>query len=378
MKKNSRLFKVGFLVICLLLLVACGSKTSGKPQIVFGMAAPMTGNDADYGIDLQKGVGLAIDEINAAGGINGQPVKLEVCDDKADPSAASLCAQKFVSESYIFAAIGNVNSTCTLAAGPIYDKAGLTDITGDSTNSQITQMGWTHMFRTIINDKQQGPGMVQIAVKTLGKSKLAIMYANSDYGNGLLNTAVPAITALGAQMVDAESYTPGDKDFSAQLTKIALAQPDALLLMTDYTEGGLILKQRIAAGLGNIAVIASAANVHPEFISLGGAGAEGAFVMTDFDPGQPTPLVQKFVATYKAKYGSLPDEMGAYGYEIPYIYKWAIDQGATKTTLPAVLHKVDYTGVTGEIQFDAKGDLIGGSRSLLQIQNGQFVSYVSK
>lgn len=378
MKKNSRLFKAGFLMICLLLLVACGPKVSAKPQIVFGLAGPMTGDDADYGVNLQRGVSLAVDEINAAGGINGQPVKLEVCDDKADPSTASLCAQKFASESYIFATIGNVNSTCTLAAGPILDKAGVTNITGDSTNPKVTQMGWTHMFRTIVNDSLQGPVMAQIAVKTMGKSKLAIMYVNSDYGKGLLDATTPAITSLGATMVDAESYTPGDKDFSAQLTKIAKAQPDALLLLTDYTEGGLIAKQRIAAGLGNIALIASAGNEHQDFISLGGAGAEGAFVMSYFDPNQPTPLMEDFVAKFKAKYNLTPNEQGGYGYEIPYIYKWAIDQGATKVTLPSVLHTIDYKGLTGEIQFTDQGDLKNGSQYILQVQNGQMLSYVPK
>ena len=381
MKKNSGLVKTCALVICIMLLVACGpaAKTSAKPQITFGLAGPMTGDSADYGVNLQKGVSLAIDEINAAGGINGQPVKLEVCDDKADPSAASLCAQKFASESYIFATIGNVNSTCTLAAGPILDKAGITNITGDSTNPKVTEMGWTHMFRTIVNDSLQGPVMAEIAVKTLGKSKLAVVYANSDYGKGLLDATVPAIKTLGAQMVDAESYVPGvDKDFSAQLTKIAQAHPDALLLLTDYTEGGLLTKQRVAAGLGDVAVIASAGNTHSEFISLGGAASEGAYVMTYFDPNQPTQMMKDFVAKFKAKYNYVPNEQGGYGYEIPYIYKMAIDQGATKSTLPTVLHGIDYKGLTGEIQFTSTGDLAHGTQYILQVQNGQFVSYVPK
>ena len=358
MKKNSGSLKTLGILICVLLLVACApaAKTSAKPQITFGLAGPMTGDSADYGVNLQKGAALAVDEINAAGGLNGQPVKLEVCDDKADPSAASLCAQKFASESYIFATIGNVNSTCTLAAGPILDKAGITNITGDSTNPKVTEMGWTHMFRTIVNDSLQGPVMAEIAVKTLGKSKLAVVYANSDYGKGLLD----------------------DKDFSAQLTKIAQAQPDALLLLTDYTEGGLLTKQRVAAGLGSVAVIASAGNTHSEFISLGGAAAEGAFVMTYFDPNQPTQMMKDFVAKFKAKYNYVPNEQGGYGYEIPFIYKMAIDQGATKATLPTVLHGIDYKGLTGEIQFTSTGDLAHGTQYILQVQNGQFVSYVPK
>jgi len=249
------LFKVGLLAITIMMIVSCSpavaptaapaaateapAAAQSTEPIVFGMVAPMTGDAAEYGTQLERGVRLAVDEINAAGGINGRQVELDICDDKCDPYEASLCAQKMTANEKIFAVIGHVCSSCTLAAGPIYDKAGLTDMTVSSTNPEVTKKGWTHVFRTVANDGMQGPLIADLAFNKLGKSKVAIIYANNDYGKGLLDATQPAITKLGAEVVAVETFAPGvDKDFSAQLTKIAQAGADVLVLLTDYSEGG--------------------------------------------------------------------------------------------------------------------------------------------
>ncbi len=350
---------------------------AAKEPIVFGMVAPMTGDAADYGVQLETGVRLAIEEINAAGGIAGRPVDLVVCDDKCDPYEASMCAQKMVADPRIFAIIGHVCSSCTLAGAPIYEKAGLTVMTVSSTNPVITKKGWKHVFRTIAHDGMQGPLMAQFAVQELGAKRLAIMYASHDYGKGLLDATLPEIPKLGAEAVAVETYVPGvDKDFSAQLTKIAQAKPEALLLLTDYAEGGMITKQRVAAGLGNVPVVASAGNQHEQFIQLGGEGAEGAYVMVYFDPEKPDPKTQEFVKKYMAKYGKMPSEQAGYGYEAPYIYKQAIEMGATKETLHEYMHKVEYDGLTGVTKFDETGDVVGKGQAILVVKNGKFTSYV--
>ncbi len=389
----SMLFKVGLLAISILVVASCATAATpttapvatqapaaapSNEPIVFGMVAPMTGDAAEYGTQLKRGVGMAVDEINAAGGINGRQVKLDICDDKCDPYEASLCAQKMTSNKDIFAVIGHVCSSCTLAAGPIYDKAGLTAMTVSSTNPEVTKKGWKYVFRTIANDGMQGPLIADLAIKMLGKSKVAIIYGSNDYGKGLLDALQPAVAAVGGQVVAVETYAPGvDKDFSAQLTKIAQAKPDVLVLLTDYSEGGLITKQRIAAGLGDITVIASGGNTHQEFINLGGAGAEGVFFLNYFDADNPDKLVQEFVTKYVALYNEKPaTEISAYGYEAPYIYKMAIENGATKETLPAVLHTIKYTGVTGVTEFGPDGDVLNKGQFVLIIKDGKFTSYV--
>lgn len=400
--KNNSSFvsKIGLIGLCLLLLASCspaatsttapeaqtttsvGAETSAPEAstepIVFGAAAPMTGDAAEYGTQFKRGISLAVDEINNAGGIAGRQVQIEFCDDQCDPTQASLCAQKFTSEPYIFAVIGHVCSSCTLAAGPIYDEAGLTDMTVSSTNPEVTKKGWTHVFRTIANDGMQGPLIAELAIKTLGKSRVAIMYASNDYGKGLEITTVPAIESLGGTVVADETFAPGvDKDFSAQLTKIAAANPDVLILLTDYSEGGLIAKQRMSAGLDKIAVIASGGNTHQKFIDLGGEGAEGVFFLNYFDPENPDPLVQDFVKKYEALYNEKPTtEIAPYSYEGPFIYKMAIEAGATKETLPDVLHTIKYTGLTGETQFGPDGDVLSKGQFVLIIKDGKFTSYV--
>jgi len=393
--KKTVLFKLGLLLLSLALIASCGGAeptaaptqppAAGKPttepaasgKIVFGMVAPMTGDAADYGVQLETGVRLAIDEINAAGGINGQQVDLVICDDKCDPYEASLCAQKMTADKSIFAVIGHVCSSCTLAGGPIYEKAGLTVMTVSSTNPEITQKGWKHVFRTIAHDGMQGPLMAEFAVGKLGAKKLAIMYASHDYGKGLLDATLPAIPPLGAEAVAVETYVPGvDKDFSAQLTKIARAEPDVLLLLTDYAEGGMITKQRVAAGLGDVPVIASAGNQHQQFIELGGEAANGVYMPVYFDPEKPDELTQSFVAKYQKKYGHMPSEQAGYGYEAPYIFKMAIEKGATSENLHEVLPTIEYTGLTGTTKFDEKGDVVGKGQAILIIKDGKFTSYV--
>lgn len=346
--------------------------------IVFGMAAPMTGDAGEYGTQLERGVRMAVDEINAAGGINGQQIELEICDDKCEPTEGSLCAQKLTSNENIFAVIGHVCSSCTLAAGPIYDQAKLTAMTVSSTNPEVTKKGWTHVFRTIANDGMQGPMIADLAVNTLGAAKVAIIYANNDYGKGLLDATQPAVTDLGAEVVGVETFVPGvDKDFTAQLTKIAEASPDVLVLLTDYSEGGLIVKQRMTSGLDKVKVIASGGNSHLSFIELGGEGAEGVFFLNYFDADNPDPKVQEFVKKYVALYNEKPaTEIAPYGYEAPYIYKMAIEAGATRETLPEVLHTIKYTGVTGTTEFGPDGDVLSKGQFILVIKDSQFTSYV--
>jgi branched-chain amino acid transport system substrate-binding protein len=202
------------------------------------------------------------------------------------------------------------------------------------------------------------------------------MYASHDYGKGLLDSTEPVVPDLGGEVVAVETYTPGvDKDFSAQLTKIAEAKPEALLLLTDYAEGGMITKQRVAAGLGDVPVIAAAGCQHTEFIDLGGEAAEGAFVMAYYDPFSPVPVTKAFNEKWLAKFGERPVEIEAFNYEVPYILKLAIEAGATKENLHEVLHTIEYEGPTGLTKFDETGDVSEKSQVVLIVKDGKFASY---
>ncbi|GHU63791.1 branched chain amino acid ABC transporter substrate-binding protein [Clostridia bacterium] len=360
-------------------VAACGGGSSkGGETISIGMALPLTGDSAMYGETVRDGVQFGVDEINAAGGIDGKQIKLVIEDDKGNPQEAAMVAQKLSGDDSLFCVIGHVNSSCTIAGLPIYAENGLTVLNTSSSAEEITQLGYTNFFRTVIHDGLQAPMMVRHSVENLGLTKIATIAANSDYGLGLLSGAKAAADEFGAEIVTEELYVPlSDKDFSVQLAKIKQADPEVLLILGDYNEAGLIIRQMKAAGL-DIPVVTPAACSNDAMIELAGAeAAEGVYLLGYWDPDRPEPVVKDFVTKYEdAHDGAIPDERNAYGYEIPYIIKAAIEKGATKETLPEVLRTIDYIGPTGETKFDDKGDVAEKMQMVFVVKDGHFTPWV--
>jgi branched-chain amino acid transport system substrate-binding protein len=379
-KKKETILLLVVATFVILAFAACTSQApapaASNSPIVVGVVAPMTGDLGDFGTQVTRGIGMAMDEINEKGGINGRKLEMKVCDDLCNPQQAAACAQKMVADKEIFAVLGHICSSATLAGGPIYDAAGLTVMTVNSSNPKITEQGWKHMFRSTPTDAQQGAAMVSFVMNELGLKKIAMIYSNDDYGMGLAESAKGEIARLGASLVAEETFITGqDKDFSAQLTKIAQAQPEVLFDMGQYAEAGMIAKQRMAAGLGNIPLVAPAAAQHQEFIDLGGEGAEGAYVAVFYNLTKDTPQNNELVKKVVDKYGSKPGEQVPWGYDGVYILAQAIQAGATKVTMPEFLSKVDYQGVTGHITFDAKNQVQGMEGDVEIVKNGEFAPY---
>ncbi len=348
-------------------------------KIIIGVVAPMTGDLGDFGIQVTRGIQLAMDEINAKGGLNGRMLEMKVCDDQCNPQQAAACAQKMVADPEIFAVLGHICSSCTLAGGPIYNTAGLTAMTVNSSNPKITEQGWKYVFRSTPTDAQQGGAMVQFAVKQLNAKKIALIYSNDDYGMGLAESAKEEMSKVGVELVAEETFITGqDKDFSAQLTKIAKANPDVLFDMGQYAEAGLIAKQRMSAGLDKIPLVVPAAAQHQEFIDLGGEGAEGAYIAVFYNLTKQTPQNLELVKKVQDKFGEKPGEQVPWGYDGVYIFAQAIEAGATKETMPEFLSKVNYQGVTGNIVFDAKNQVVGMEGDIEVVLNGEFAPYTPK
>ncbi len=345
--------------------------------IRIAVVGPMTGDAADYGHWLERGTYLAAHEINEAGGVNGQLIELVLFDDRCDAYEAAMAGHRIVADPTLFAVIGHVCSSCSFATQPAFEEAKLTHITPSSTNPEICARGFKYQFRTITHDGLQGPLMAKHAIETLGLKKIAIVYGAEDYAAGLFESTEPVIPELGGELVAVETFTPGDKDFSAQLTKIAEADPEALLYFGHYAEGALVTKQRVAAGMEDVVVIQPGGSQQPGFLELAGEAAEGTYILVFYDPFSPTPENQKFLENYKAFYaGETPSEQAAYGYEVVYILKEAIENGATKETLPEVLRTIEYTGPTGLTKFDENGDVTEKSQAVLIVEGGEMVSWV--
>lgn len=389
----SKRMRITTLLSLLVLLTACGApapaevstaapvatspaQSAATEPIVIGMVAPMTGDLADFGKQAERGARLAIDEINANGGINGRLLDLKIVDDQCNPQLAAAAAQKMVDDPEIFAVLGHICSSATLAGGPIYEAAGLTAMTVNSSNPKITEQGWKYVFRSTPTDTQQGAAMVDFAADVLGVTKIGIIYSNDDYGMGLEESAKSEVATAEVEIVAEETFITGqDKDFSAQLTKIAQAEPEVLFAMGQYAEVGLIAKQRIAAGLGDIPLVVPAAAQHQEFIDLGGEGAEGAYMAVFYDLAKTTPKNLELVKKIEEKYGEKPGEQVPWYYDGVYIFAQAIQAGATKETMPEFLSKVDYEGVTGHITFDEKNQVQGIRGDINVVKDGQFVTY---
>jgi len=292
---------------------------------------------------------------------------------------AAACAQKMVADPDVFAVIGHICSSATLAGGPIYDAGGLTAMTVNSSNPKITEQGWKHMFRSTPTDAQQGGAMVSFAAEQLGAKTIAMIYSNDDYGMGLADSAKAEMDKRGIKLAAEETFITGqDKDFSAQLTKIAKEQPDVLFDMGQYAEAGMIAKQRVAAGLGDIPLVVPAAAQHQEFIELGGEGAEGAYIAVFYNLTKDTPMNNELVKKVVDKYGEKPGEQVPWGYDGVYIFAQAIMAGATKETMPEFLSKVVWEGVTGTIKFDEKNQVVGMVGDINVVVNGEFAPYTPK
>lgn len=387
--KKSRWTKTMALILALcmaLSLVACGGQGGGDDaaaeaeKLYIGMALPLTGDSAMYGETVRDGVQFAVDEINAAGGIDGKQIELIIEDDKGNTSEAAMVAQKLAENDKLFCIIGHVNSSCTLVGIPIYADAGLTVLNTSSSAANITQQGFTNFFRTVISDDLQAPMMVRHVTENLGLKTIACLTPNSDYGLGLLAGTEKAAAASGVEIVASEMYVPNqDKDFSVQLAIVKQANPDALLILGDYNEAGLIIKQMDTIGLGDLPVVTTASCSNQIMIDLAGAeSAEGVFMLGYWDPERPEDIVKNFVTAYEAKNGAIPDERNAYGYEIPYIIKQAIEEyGATRDTLDDVLREnVEFTGPTGLNKFDEFGDVTEKMQMVFVVHDGKFTSWV--
>jgi branched-chain amino acid transport system substrate-binding protein len=379
------------LLILIVILAGCGSASATQPPAAsaataapaaastepykFAVGAPMTGDVAENGKYVLEGIQTAVDEINAAGGVNGRQLAIQVFDDKCDSTEAALVASRVAADPSFFAVLGHMCSAATMAAGPIYEKAGLTFMTASSTRPDLTSQGWTHCFRTITHDAGWGPILTGILVKKLDKKTVALFYQNDDYGIGLLNSVKPELEKAGVKILVEETFRTGDKDFSAQLAKVKQSGAEAIMLLTMYTEGALITRQRVSAGLAAIPVIASSQHQFPGFLDLAGDAAEGAIIGVAWDKWSTDPAVKALNDKWIEKFGQPCNEVNSYYYDAVYIMKQAIEEGATKETLPDVLHKIHFEGPTGVTEFQENGDIKPKMLFAMTVKDGQFTSY---
>ena len=366
---------IGF-ILCLW-LAGCGQSGSKMPVIKIGCAAPLTGDQAQLGIDHCRGVGLAIEQANHRENytVAGYRLEMAAMDDQHNPAQAVNVAKKFVADRDVVGVVGHFNSSCTKPASAIYHEARMVSITAASTNPQLSRQGFDTFFRVAATDDIQGPEGAQYAAKNLKIQKIFVIDDKTTYGKGLADEFEKEARKLNLVILGHEGITQGDKDFTPLLTKIKPLSPDLIYFGGIYPEGALLIRQARSLNIPSI-FMGGDGLATPVFIQLATPEiADGAYATMVGGDMKKIPSAAKFIQDYEAKYGEI-GQWSAYGYDAANILIEALAK-AGKKDREAVLHAMreipEFGGVTGKVVFDAKGDNQNQFIGVFKVENGKLI-----
>ncbi len=341
-----------------------------KAQINIATVGPLTGSNATFGTQLRSGAEMAVEDINKAGGLLGKQVKLIVEDDACDPKQAVSAANKVASQKVVFVA-GHFCSSSSIPASKVYAEEGILQITPASTNPKFTDEGGWNTFRTCGRDDQQGIVAGKYLADHYKGKKIAILHDNSAYGKGLADETKKSLNAAGATEAMYAAYVPGERDYSALVSRLKQAGIDVVYIGGYHTETGLIARQIKDQGM-NTTLVGGDALVTAEFWQIAGPAGEGTLMTFPSDP-RKRPTAAKVVAEFKAK-GFDPEGYTLYTYAA--IQVWADGVKKAGTTDPkkvaAALHGMTMETVLGPITYDKKGDITTADYVLYVWKNGNY------
>lgn len=376
---NKRFLITMILALSLVLGACTPAKQATAGPIRIATVGPITGDGAVWGTQQQQGVQLAIDDLNASGGILGRQVELVPFDDKGDPKEAVSVAQRIVDDASIVAVIGHLYSSSTIAAGPIYTKGKVPLVAVAATNPKVVTVGGDYVFRINLSDASAGADMAEYTVTKMNKKSIAVLTDQNDYAQGVYEAFAAKAKELGAKIVSVQTYVGGqDKDFTVMLTTVMEAKPDVILASSLAAEAALIAQQMKTLGITVPLIIPDGAT-EPTFIKLAGEAAEGTIAFSYFDPTIQDPKIQSLRDKYRAKYNQDILTYVPYAYDAMMAIADAIKLAGNtdRTAIRDALEKVnDPNGITGTLSFVNRDRAVGWS-VVLKVQNGQFV-FVAK
>ncbi len=318
---------------------------------------------------------MVMDRINRLGGIHGKKVVLEIADSRGDPKESVLIAEKFVANPAIIAEIGDFSSSSCMAAAPIYERANMTQLSPTSSHMDFTKKG-QNMFRVVATQGYEGPYNARWAVQELGKKKMATIYINNDWGVDANKYFTQEAKKLGAEIVAEEAFTPGEKDFTAILSKLKRLKPELIYLPTFYADAAAILNQAKRIRF-NPVVLANSSLFSQKTIDLGGDAVEGILIPANYFSADPRPAAQEFTREYQSLYGAVPNQFAALAYDaanlmVAALQKAGIDDRAK--VKDALVSLQGFQGATGSISYanshDPEKELVK-----ITIKDGKWVLY---
>ena len=374
MKNTSAHFLLAAATALLWLAVAGCNKPGDSGTIAIGEFASLTGKEAAFGRSSHKGTLLAIEELNAAGGLLGKKIKFIFEDNRTTPGESATIVKKLITRDNVVAVLGEVASGRSLEAGPICQANKIPMISPSSTNPKVTETG-DYIFRVCFTDPFQGKLLAEFGKRSLKAKNVAVFSdVSAPYSVGLAQYFKEPFTANGGTIVSEQKYTGGDKDFKAQLTAIKAANPDAIFMPGYYTEAGLIVSQARQLGI-TVPLFGGDGWEAPELLQIAGTALEGTFYSTHFSAENQDPKIQKFVQSYRAKNnGETPDAMAALGYDSAMVLADAIKRAGTTESAKlreAIAATKDYDGLTGKTTLNAQRDATK-SAVIITVKDGKF------
>ncbi|MBP2296187.1 ABC transporter substrate-binding protein [Azospirillum rugosum] len=362
------------LVLGSLLLAGVAAPLSAQAQdtIKIGMVEPLTGSVAYNGKSVVEGAKLAVEEMNAAGGILGKKIELVIEDGQCTPANSVNAVEKLVQKDKVAALVGAFCSSATAAIMPVAQKYKIPLVTGVSSQASLTEQGNPYFFRAAETDALMAKAFAKILANDLKLTKVAYIGVNDDWGRGGVEEFSRDLSALGAKSVLTEYFDHGTTDFFTLLTKLRAAKPDGVFVAAETQDGSILVKQIREMGL-DAKVFGVGSWATADFINLTGSAAEGIHAAVPYASSMDAPRNQTFVKSYEAKYRIKPGKYGAAGYNALNITAQAIARAGNTDAeaIRAALYKTQYEAPNGVYRFTEKGQAYGFDAVLVRIEGGQ-------
>ncbi len=385
--KNSR---IALSLLAVVGLAACGDKSAPKPaakadapaataapaaaavDIKIGHVGPLTGQIAHLGKDNENGARLAIEQANEAKiKIDGKDAKFTLVaeDDQADPKVGTTVAQKLV-DAKVAGVVGHLNSGTSIPASPIYSQAGIPVISGSATNPKLTEQGFKTQFRVVGRDDQQGPAIANYLASNTKPKLVAVIDDATAYGEGLANEVEKSLKTAGVKTLPREKGTDKTTDWKAILTKLKGRNPDAVFYGGMDATGGPLLKQGKELGIKAVFSFGDGACTD-EMNKLAGPAADGLLCSQAGIP--PLASDKKFLDAYKKKFNVDPIIYSPFTYDAANLLIEAMKKAnsADPSKYLPELQKISFTGATGPISFDEKGDRKDAEITIFTMKGGK-------
>lgn len=379
---------ISALVVALLVLAAtalpgCVWKKSdlapaleGEP-IAVGVPLPLTGSKAAFGEIKRNAYEMAVEEINAAGGVNGRPLVLLYRDTADEPDAAASAAEGLINTDQVCLLAGEYSSACALAVAGVAERHGVPYLIDSAAADSITQQKWPWVFRLNPPASLFAQGLVELFEEVVAPRSMAIVYEHSDFGTSVARAMRDWCRKEGVTVPVFEGYEPGLLDFTPILAKVKDANPDVVYMVSYLMDASLLIRQARAQAVRPKVFAGGAAGfVLPEFITNAGEATEGVLTAALWAPSLGYPGAAEFAETYRARYGQYPTYHAAESYACVYVIADALTRAASTDPerLRVALADTDLITVFGPVRFEAFGKYRNQCRTntvVLQIQQGK-------